>query len=95
MPDNLKIRVGGLSEQQLDSVVQRLKKKGHSIDVKSRIGAADPHLSVPANPDPKRFGLETPEFTVEADQKAVLSLLEQSGAVVGSCTGPGTARTRS
>ena len=72
MAGDKRYRVGGLSHDELKNLVDKVKKKGAKIDIVEEAKA-------------KRFGLQSPEFTVSADEKAVVDLLESARVVMGMC----------
>ncbi|HEU5322249.1 MAG TPA: hypothetical protein VFX28_15705, partial [Methylomirabilota bacterium] len=66
-------RVGGLTPDELQAAVRRLKRKGLSIAVESQVAERGRPAArgLGVNTDAKRFGLGKPEFTVRMDRRAV------------------------
>jgi hypothetical protein len=87
MPTKLTLRIAGLSPDQLDEVVKRVKAGGHSLVVKSQIGGTARAQGVVENKDTPKLHFKTPEFTIEVDQSVIPTLLAKSGIVMMNCTG--------
>lgn len=89
MANLLRVRVAGLNESELKSAVDSIKKEGAQIVIDSHVaGAATGASSFPANPDAKRFAPSSPEFSLQADERAIAKLLVRKGVMMASCSTP-------
>jgi len=74
----VKIRIGGKTRQELDQLVETVKKSGGHLNITTE-----------ETPFGKRFQGPTQEFGVEADERAITHLLREQGVMIASCGSAG------
>ena len=68
------IRIGGKTRQELDQLVEAVKKSGGVLNITTDETSYG-----------KRFKDPNQEFGAEADERAITHLLREQGVIVASC----------